>query len=203
MEAADAIVGRRTRQFRTTEEKLLIVEETRRAGVSVATVARAHGVNANQVFYWRKLYAAGQLESTAVLAPRDMELPRARLLPVVVDEGADRQAVVAAVTGSTLDRTADSFSSPGMIELTLPRGQVRIAGQVDMFATIAPLVLSTLPPSGSPTRRTARGNIRSGTSHISAAPFRPMPTPGSISSMKTDRFRKRPAWRISGASSMT
>ena len=131
MEAADAIVGRRTRQFRTTEEKRLIVEETRRAGVSVATVARAHGVNANQVFYWRKLYAAGQLESTAVLAPRDMELPRARLLPVVVDEGADRQAVVAAVTGSSLDRTADSFSSPGMIELTLPRGQVRIAGQVD------------------------------------------------------------------------
>jgi transposase-like protein len=122
MEAADAIVGRRTRQFRTTEEKRLIVEETRRAGVSVATVARAHGVNANQVFYWRKLYAVGQLESTAVLAPRDMELPRARLLPVVVDEGADRQAVVAAVTGSTLDRTADSFSSPGMIELTLPRG---------------------------------------------------------------------------------
>jgi hypothetical protein len=60
-----------------------------------------------------------------------MELPRARLLPVVVDEGADRQAVVAAVTGSSLDRTADSFSSPGMIELTFPRGQVRIAGQVD------------------------------------------------------------------------
>src|SRR5450759_2742713 len=95
MEAADAIVGRRVRQFRTTEEKRLIVEETRRAGVPVATVAQAHGVNANQVFYWRKLCEAGQLESTAVLAPRDMELPRMRLLPVAVDEGADRQAVVA------------------------------------------------------------------------------------------------------------
>ena len=47
MDAADAMVGRRVRQFRTTEEKRLIVEETRRAGVSVATVARAHGVNAN------------------------------------------------------------------------------------------------------------------------------------------------------------
>jgi transposase len=130
MEAAAAIVGRRVRQFRTTEEKRLIVEETRRAGVSVATVARAHGVNANQVFYWRKLYEAGLLESTAVLGSRDMELPRVRLLPVTVDEGADRQAVVA-VAGSTLDRTAGSFSSPGMIELTLLRGQVRIAGQVD------------------------------------------------------------------------
>ena len=37
MEASDAIVGRRVRQFRTREEKRLIVEETRRAGVSVAT----------------------------------------------------------------------------------------------------------------------------------------------------------------------
>jgi hypothetical protein len=31
--------------------------------VSVATVAWAHGVNANQVFGWRKLYHAGLLRS--------------------------------------------------------------------------------------------------------------------------------------------
>ena len=62
MEAAEPIVGRRrVRQFRTTQEKRFIVEETRKTGVSVATVAQAHGVNANQVFYWRKLYEAGQL----------------------------------------------------------------------------------------------------------------------------------------------
>ena len=69
MEAAEPIVRRRReRQFRTTEEKRLIVEATRRAGVSVAAVAQAHGVNANQVFYWRKLYAAGQLECKPLLA---------------------------------------------------------------------------------------------------------------------------------------
>lgn len=62
MEATEPIVRRRRdRQFRTTDEKRLIVEATRRAGVSVAAVAQAHGVNANQVFYWRKLYDAGQL----------------------------------------------------------------------------------------------------------------------------------------------
>ena len=73
MEAAEPIVGRRrVRQFRTTQEKRFIVEETRKTGVSVATVAQAHGVNANQVFYWRKLYEAGQLESTPGLAPRDL-----------------------------------------------------------------------------------------------------------------------------------
>ncbi len=62
MEATDRTVRkRRDRQFRTTEEKRLIVGATRRAGVSVAAVAQAYGVNANQVFYWRKLYDAGQL----------------------------------------------------------------------------------------------------------------------------------------------
>ena len=38
------------RQLRTVEEKRRIVEETLAEGASVARVARAHGVNANQVF---------------------------------------------------------------------------------------------------------------------------------------------------------
>ena len=33
-------------------------------GTSVAVVARAHGVNANQVFTWRKLHQSGVLGST-------------------------------------------------------------------------------------------------------------------------------------------
>jgi transposase-like protein len=93
MEATESIAGsRRTRQYRTTAEKRFVVEATRRPGVSVATVARAHGVNANQVFYWRKLYEAGQLESTTAMSGRDADTGSARL-PVTVDEGADGQAV--------------------------------------------------------------------------------------------------------------
>lgn len=46
------------RQRRSIAEKRRIVEETLVEGASVARVARAHGVNANQVFYWRKLYQA-------------------------------------------------------------------------------------------------------------------------------------------------
>jgi Transposase len=38
-----------------------IVEETLVPGASVARVARAHGINANQVFGWRRLYLAGRL----------------------------------------------------------------------------------------------------------------------------------------------
>jgi len=38
------------RRFRTVEEKRRMVEEALQPGVSVARVARAHGVNANQLF---------------------------------------------------------------------------------------------------------------------------------------------------------
>ncbi len=127
MEAAEPIVRRRReRQFRTTEEKRLIVEATRRAGVSVAAVAQAHGANANQVFYWRKLYDAGQLECKPSLL-RNIETPRACLLPVTVD--AEEQQRLAAEC--TADQRTCSCSSEGSIELTLTRGQVRIAGAVD------------------------------------------------------------------------
>ena len=49
------------RQWRRIAEKRRIVEETLVEGASVARVARAHGVNANQVFGWRRLYLAGRL----------------------------------------------------------------------------------------------------------------------------------------------
>jgi transposase len=130
MEAAEPIVGRRVRQFRTTQEKRFIVEETRKTGVSVATVAQAHGVNANQVFYWRKLYEAGQLESTVAQSTGDLGARAVRLLSVSVDEGAERQAP-GTTAASTADHTAGSDALPGSIELTLARGQVRIAGTVD------------------------------------------------------------------------
>jgi transposase-like protein len=49
------------RQYRTLEEKQRIVGEALAAGASVARVARAHGVNANLVFNWCRLYRAGRL----------------------------------------------------------------------------------------------------------------------------------------------
>jgi transposase len=68
------------RRYRGLEEKRRIVEETLAEGASVALIARAHGVNANLVFNWRKLYQAGRLGSG-----------RAKLLPAsdsrTVDDG--------------------------------------------------------------------------------------------------------------------
>ena len=84
----DAIVGNGTeqaivvdpvrRQRRSVREKRQIVEATLVPGSSIARVARAHAVNANQLFHWRKLYKQGLLEEPS-LAP-------SRLLPVQISE---------------------------------------------------------------------------------------------------------------------
>jgi len=76
--ATDAL-GRRNgpRRLRSTLEKREIVEETLKPSASVAMVAQAHGVNANLVFGWRKLYQKGLLDPNA-------SAPAVPLLPVKV-----------------------------------------------------------------------------------------------------------------------
>ena len=50
--------------------KRSIVAETLQPGASVARIARQHGINANQVFLWRKAYREGLLpESKSALLP--------------------------------------------------------------------------------------------------------------------------------------
>jgi transposase len=69
---ADGLVstGRRVRRWRTASEKLAIVQLTLRPGASVAEVARAQGMNANQLFKWRRAYERGELsESSVALIP--------------------------------------------------------------------------------------------------------------------------------------
>jgi transposase-like protein len=71
-------VSRRRR--RSAEERRRVVEETLVVGASVARVAGRHGVNANQVFQWRRLYQSGLLGGTPTNA--------LKLLPVSVTEDA-------------------------------------------------------------------------------------------------------------------
>ena len=68
-------VGRRRR---SAEERRRIVEETFEAGASVARPALKHGVNANQVFQWRRLYRDGRLGTLAT--------GMMKLLPVMVSD---------------------------------------------------------------------------------------------------------------------
>ena len=67
---------RPVRRWRTVSEKRRIAELTLEPGASVALVARAHGVNANQVFKWRRSLKRGELSEPAEVSTS--------LLPVVV-----------------------------------------------------------------------------------------------------------------------
>jgi len=113
----DAVSSRKAlppakRQHRSPELKRQIVEETLAPGASVARVARAHGVNANQVFAWRRQYQQGLLKAAKRLAPD--------LLAVRVAEGEQQSR-----------ETPSSRTPSGMIQVELPKGKLRLTGAVD------------------------------------------------------------------------
>lgn len=114
------------RRRRSVEERRRIVEETLEPGASVARVARKHGVNANQVFGWRKLYESGRLGSPVE--------PALKLLPVSVAEEPANEMLV-----------TSSGSSSGAIHIELPgRALVSVEGTVD--AAVIRAVLKSLVP---------------------------------------------------------
>ena len=107
-------VSRTKQGRRTIQERREIVEETLQAEASVSRVARRHDVNANQLFYWRKLYREGRLgNSTAT-----------RLLPVKVTDDRTREVV----------KRNDLAVGLGRMEIKLAKGTLRIAGPVDLMA---------------------------------------------------------------------
>ena len=75
----------------------------------MAVIARRHGVNANQVFHWRKLYREGRLD----VAPS-----AAQLLPVRIAEVVSSEAPPAKLFA-------------GVIVVELGRARIRIEGPVD------------------------------------------------------------------------
>ncbi len=99
------------RQYRSLEEKQRIVEEALAEGASVARVARAHGVNANLVFNWCRLYRAGRLRRRS----------EAKLLPVrVTGESSTPPPASCAEPGGL------PVCSPGTIHIQLEHAQVRV-----------------------------------------------------------------------------
>jgi transposase len=130
------------RQYRTAEEKRQIVEETLGSGVSVAVVARAHSVNANLVFHWRKLYHAGLLGERAATSLGQARASGVRLLPVSVAEEAENQPPVAAAVSTPYGVAHEAAIVPGSMELTLAKAQIRITGRVD--AQVLRVVLECL-----------------------------------------------------------
>ena len=63
-----AVEGPAKRRHRSKQERRQIAEESLQPGASVAVLARRHGVNANQVFHWRKLLREGRLDVNPIPA---------------------------------------------------------------------------------------------------------------------------------------
>ena len=123
-----SLVGSPLRQRRSVEEKRRIVEQTLVEGASVARVARGHGINANQVFGWRKLYQAGRLGGAS---PQNLNARNnyqaMQMLPVSVSESAASTERSRQGSGVT-DLPAAHLST---IHIELRRAQVRIEGNAD------------------------------------------------------------------------
>ncbi len=133
--SAVAKVEQPKRQRRSIAEKRRIVELAMQPGASVARVAREHGVNANMVHYWRKLYRQGRLGENKTNS--------VHLLPVSVSEPA----------GPPLGELGTNLASPpaalmpptssGSIYIEFPKIHLRIESGAD--AALLRLVLESLP----------------------------------------------------------
>jgi transposase len=97
------------RRHRSKQERRQIAEESLQSGASVAVVARRHGVNANQVFHWRKLLHEGRL---------NLKPAPGQLMPVRIAEVID-------------ERTRGAAPHTGVIQIELGRMRVRVEGSVD------------------------------------------------------------------------
>lgn len=109
-DAVDVRVDTRGRKRRSVAEKLSIVQLTMDPGASVAEIARAHGVNANQVFKWRRLFAKGQL----------IEARSTALLPVTITTDLEKPDRAAEVPASSTG--AIHIELPGRAVLTIESG---------------------------------------------------------------------------------
>jgi transposase-like protein len=99
---AESVFMGKARARWPVEEKRRIVELTLEPGPSVARVAQAEGVNANQVFQWRRAYRDGELPSSSTSAA---------LLPVVI--GA-KTGITAKVIWTMLDKRSSQGESSDM-----------------------------------------------------------------------------------------
>ena len=97
------------RRHRSKLERRRIAEESLEPGASVAVIARSHGVNANQVFHWRKLLREGRLNVKPA--------PSAQLIPVRLAEA--------------IGENSPARTYSGVIHIEVGRVRVRVEGSVD------------------------------------------------------------------------
>ena len=102
-----------------------MVEETLKPNASVARIARANGVNANQVFFWRRLYQQGLLEATAT---------KTELLPVKITDAEQNKPEKELIVGQESlisHQPATQTPGSGTIHIELAQAKLSIQGAAD------------------------------------------------------------------------
>jgi transposase len=114
--AEDVSGGHRGRQRRSLMEKRRIVEQTFEPGASVSKVALSNGVNANQVFAWRRAFKRGELVECGVGSTA--------LLPVVLASTpeASKTEQAASVAAPASGSGAIHIEFPGRVVISAERG---------------------------------------------------------------------------------
>jgi transposase len=118
---------RRRRRRYDPAFKRALVAQTQAPGASVARIAREHGINANQLFKWRRQLLLGA-------GPRAPAEPSVSLVPVtlVAEEPGTTTGAGAAAVGAAPE---------GRMEVVLAGGTVRIHGAADV-ATLQAVLAS-------------------------------------------------------------
>ena len=103
-------VGAVPRRRRSAVERRRVVEETLEPGASVARVALKYGVNANQVFKWRREFERGELTDAC-----------GALIPVTV-KGASESSSVTEQVPQVLCRGAIHIELEGRATISVESG---------------------------------------------------------------------------------
>ena len=117
--AEEAGSVRPVRRWRTVSEKRRIAELTLEPGASVALVARANGVNANQVFKWRRALERGELAEPAAASTALLPVRLSASAIELREAGAKEQPPAGAI----------HIEFPGRVAITVERGADRAALQ--------------------------------------------------------------------------
>ena len=110
MDQAEGVAEGRARKRRSVAEKRRIVELTFQPGASVALVARAQGVNANQVFAWRRALERGELSEPTVASPG--------LLPISIEAAPPSGIIHVEFPGQAL-LSIESGADPTLLRVLL------------------------------------------------------------------------------------
>lgn len=127
VDSVGVVFGNHPRRRHALSEKRRMVELTFQPGASVAQVARANGVNANQLFGWRRAFERGELVEPVSGSTA--------LLPVTVSAGCE----------TTTRKTApqEQASSSGSIHIELP-GRALISVESGADAALLRSILESL-----------------------------------------------------------